>query len=198
MAVSYTNRNGRTYYLCQGLTKKGNPRYYFTKQAKGNVLDEIPEGYEIRESVNGKVSLVKARPIELLDSEISAVRSTLRKHPKAESCREDIKPLQITIYESMEPDIDQLMPILKEAVGTDQDKKELAGHIQEQLRSSGQFTPVLRFTLSDKQNRLFDAERMCYRGGIEDWINIAFDKPIDDLASRLIPALGTQDFFELI
>jgi hypothetical protein len=64
------------------------------------------------------------------------------------------------------------MPILKEAVGTAQDKRELAGHIQEQLRSSGQFTPVLRFTLSDKQNRLFDAERMCYRGGIEDWINI--------------------------
>jgi hypothetical protein len=29
----------------------------------------------------------------------------------------------------------------------------------------GQLRPVMRFTLLDSENRLFKAERMCYRGG---------------------------------
>jgi len=33
---------------------------------------------------------------------------------------------------------------------------------------------------------------------VDQNLSIEFDKPIDDLASRLIPTLGTQDFFELI
>ena len=57
--------------------------------------------------------------------------------------------------------------------------------------------PVLRFTLIDDQKRRFQAERMCYLGSIDDWIAIAFDKPIEELTRSLIPALGSDEFFEL-
>jgi hypothetical protein len=149
------------------VTKKGRPRYYFSRNPQGTVLEEIPEGYEIRESVNGVVSLAKSRPMELLDSEIAAVQQALDAHPKARKYRKDVKPRQITIYEAITPDL-------------------------------GQFTPVMRFSLMDKDDRLFEAERMCYRGGVEDWIDIALAQPIDELCSQLIPKLGTEEFFELI
>jgi hypothetical protein len=55
----------------------------------------------------------------------------------------------------------------------------------------------LRFTLIDEQGRRFQAERMCYLGSIDNWIGIAFDKPIEALAPALIPALGSDEFFEL-
>jgi hypothetical protein len=41
VSVTYTNRKGRTYYLCQGTTKTGKPRYYFAREPKDELLDEI-------------------------------------------------------------------------------------------------------------------------------------------------------------
>jgi hypothetical protein len=77
------------------------------------VLDEIPEGFEIRESVNGIVSLAKSRPMELLDSEIAAVQQALDAHPKARKYRKDVKPRQITIYESIGPDLGPMLSSMK-------------------------------------------------------------------------------------
>ncbi len=197
MPVTYTNRKGYTYYLCQGVTKKGKPRYFFSREPKGPILEEIPEGYEIRESVNGIVSLAKSRPVELLDTEIAAVQKALDAHPKAKMYRKDVKPRQITIHESLDPDFEQLAPSLQKIVGSQEEAKQLAQQLQEQHSEKSQFTPIMRFTLLDRENRLFLAERMCYRGSIEDWIDIEIDKPIDELCSKLIPKLGTDDFFEL-
>ena len=47
MQVTYTNRKGRTYHLCQGVTRTGKPRYYFAREPKGKPVEQIPEGYEI-------------------------------------------------------------------------------------------------------------------------------------------------------
>ncbi len=147
--------------------------------------------------MNGNVSLAKSRPLELLDSEISAVQSALHEHPKTASYREDIKPRQITVYECLEPDVDQLMPLVNQTLGTAEDKRELARRLQEYLLTSGQFTPVMRFILIDDEARHFVAQRMCYRGSVEDWMEVDSGKTIEELASRLIPVLGTQAFFEL-
>jgi len=39
MSVTYTNRKGRKYYLYQGVTKSGKPRYYFSREQKGEPLE---------------------------------------------------------------------------------------------------------------------------------------------------------------
>ena len=62
MSVTYINRKGRKYYLCQGVTKTGKPRYFFLREQKSKPIGKIPEGYEIAESVNGIVSLSKVKP----------------------------------------------------------------------------------------------------------------------------------------
>ncbi len=62
MPISYTNRKGSTFFLCQGETKTGKVCYYFAREPKGKEINEMPPGYKINESVNGVVSLVKIRP----------------------------------------------------------------------------------------------------------------------------------------
>jgi hypothetical protein len=77
MPVTYTNRKGRTYYLCQGKTKTGKPRYYFAREPRDGSPGRIPDGYRISESVNGIVSLVKDGPPLILPEEIACGRELI-------------------------------------------------------------------------------------------------------------------------
>jgi len=157
------------------------------------MLTEIPAGYEIRESVNGVVSLTKTRPREISDGEISAVMAAVRMHPKASRYRVDTKSSDITIYENIGPDGLELAAEL----GLDTHSKNALRRIEERDRRSGQFSPMMRFILTDKQRRLFTAQRMCFLSGKDDWIYLQHDKPIAKLARQLVPVLGTDQFFEL-
>ncbi len=58
MPVTYTNRKGITFYLCQGVTKTGKARYYFARQPKDAPVEDVPAGYLVRESVKGQGSLL--------------------------------------------------------------------------------------------------------------------------------------------
>ena len=196
MPIIYTNRKGRTYCLCQGVTKAGKPRYYFATTAKGNKVERIPEGYVISESVNGVVSLVKERPSLFLEREVTIVKEAVQKHPLAKNYRVSVKPDRLEIYEHVGPDLDDLFAGLQKERFLKLDAN-LKGRLQEGERVHGQFTPVMRFILYDKQQRIFRAQRMCYRGSVDDWIDIGYGKSIDAMTSRLIPKLGTDAFFEL-
>jgi hypothetical protein len=39
MPITYANRKGFTYTLCQGTTKTGKPRYYFVRDPKDRHAD---------------------------------------------------------------------------------------------------------------------------------------------------------------
>ncbi|NTU64165.1 MAG: hypothetical protein HGB05_12385 [Chloroflexi bacterium] len=58
-----------------------------------------------------------------------------------------------------------------------------------------QFSSVLRLTLIDVDTRTFAAERMCYLGSINDFINIGYG-PLEPMASDIIATLGPEEFFE--
>lgn len=99
MAVTYTNRKGVTYFLCRGVTKTGKTCYFFAREPRDEPVEKIPDGYEISESVDGVVSLVKAQPALLLETEILAVKDALANHPRAKLYRVEAKARQITVYE---------------------------------------------------------------------------------------------------
>ena len=194
MSITYTNRKGVTYHLCRGVTKTGKPRYYFAREPKGEPVDEIPPGFQIGESVNGVVSLEKSRPTQILPEEVAAVEAAMRRHPRARHYRVGVKHDQIVVYEMVGPDAAELI------AGLRANDLLIAGLTEEwQARQDryAQFTPVLRFTLADAERRVFRAERWCYLGSIDDWIDIGGWGPVDQLASQMIPRLGTDQFFEL-
>ena len=195
MPVTYTNRKGVTYYLCQGVTKTGKPRYYFAREPQGTPVEQIPEGYAISESVNAVVSLVKARPGQILPEEIAAVESAVRRHPKSRNYRVGVKQNRIEVYERRGPDVEDLLPVIR---GMGVTMPGAARVLQDHLDENAQFAPEMRFILVDAEQRIFRAQRMCYRGSVDGFIDLYLHSgPIDELARRLIPTLGTEAFFDL-
>jgi hypothetical protein len=193
MSITYTNRKGFKYFLNKGVTKTGKPRYYFAREQKGEPVDEVPQGYEIQESVNGVVSLVKVCPKLIPYEESVCVENALALHPKARNYRVVVKEKQIIIYESIGLDVDDLMKLFEGFPIPPNARERLEEHRDRYAR----FTPVMRFILKDEQTREYSAERWCYRGGIDDWIYAGHSGKIDELAKNLTPKLGTDEFYEL-
>ncbi len=197
MPITYTNRKGITYTLCHGTTKTGKPRYYFTRAPKDQdlVLDTIPDGREISESVNGVVSLVKSRAQQITPAEVASVRTALEHHVKGHRYLVDAKADQILVYEQVGADADEILDGMSQLLGSN--LEIAAQHLREITTARAQYTPVLRFMLIDAEQRTFAVERMCYRGSWEGWLDIYRNGDIDTLTKELIPMLGTDDFFEL-
>ena len=194
MAI-YTNRKGRAYFLCKGVTKTGKPRYFFSREQKGEPVEEIPAGYEIVESVNGVVSLAKERPKQIDPDEIAAVENALKKHPQAHRYKVNVKHNMIEIYERVGADLEE---VLGGMFGLEHVMLSTTRKFLEEEEKRAQYTPVLRFILNNETKRLFSVQRMCYLGSIDDWIYVCADRAIEESAEELIPTLGTDEFFELI
>jgi hypothetical protein len=195
MPVTYTNRKGHTYYLCQRTTKTGKLRYYFAREPQEGSPDRIPEGYRISESVNGVVSLVKDRPQLIFPEEVAIVEAVLERHPKGRDYRTAVKKNQIVIYERLGPDVEELSTIFGEF--SLMPSISVKKHLQELMDKTARFSPIMRFSLVDPDKRIFVAERWCFLGSIDDWIDVGESGELEKLAQRLIPKLGSDDFFEL-
>jgi hypothetical protein len=190
MSYTYTNRKRSTYYLCQANTKTGKTRYFFIREPSIAIpVDEIPAGYQVEESVNGIVSLVRTRPQLILPEELVNVEAVLKKHPRGHQYRAAIKRNQIIIYESQGAELAGILAQMGWTTPT--------GLEQEFMEYHAQFSPIMRFSLSGIEDRTFIPQRWCFRGSVDDWIDIGSPDKIDLLAEELIPALGTDDFYEL-
>jgi hypothetical protein len=204
MAVEYTNRSGVTYYLREGKTKTGKPRYFFSSnpESKGELVEVIPEDFEIYEHpANAQVFLRKIRPQLISDLEQHLVEKSVRKLKRDSRYLVDCKDEYITIYESntnfgnLEGVFEKLMPggFLFAGIKGRGRFEELAKIMDRDYRA------IMRFKLEDKEKRLFIAERFCFRGAIDDWIELGWGetKPLQHLVKRYIKALGTDAFYDL-
>src|SRR6266849_8666482 len=196
MPISYTNRKGVTYMLYRGQTRTGKPRYYFarTRQGQGEPATELPPGFTISESVNGVVSLVKERPSLIQPEEVAAIEAAVQQHPEARRYRVAVKGNRIEVYEQVGPDYNALVSELH-IPGLS--RPGLVEELRALEERHARYTPVLRFILLDPARRRFGAERMCYLGSIDDWLDLGRTGPGAELARALIPTLGTDQFYEL-
>ncbi len=196
MPVNYTNRKGLTYTLFRGQTRTGKPRYYFARvgQGQGEQVTELPPGFTISESVNGVVSLVKDRPSPIQPEEVAAIEAAVQQHPEARHYRVAVKQDRIEIYEQVGPDYSTL---LGELHMVNLSRSDLSERLRTMEERHARYTPVLRFILLDATQRWFSAQRMCYRGSIDGWLELGQTGPVAQLARALIPTLGTDQFFEL-
>jgi hypothetical protein len=196
MPVSYTNRKGQTYTLYRGQTKAGKPRYYFGRpdQDQGEPVTELPAGFTISESVNGVVSLVKDRPSLIQPEEVATIEAAVQQHPEARRYRVAVKHDRIEVYEQVGPDYKVLFSELQMAGLS---SPGLAEGLQAEEERYARYAPVMRFILLDPTQRWFGAQRMCYRGSIDGWLELRQTGPVAKLARALIPTLGTDQFFEL-
>ncbi len=197
MPISHTNRKGQTFFLCQGITKTGKPRYYFSKTARADTLEQVPAGHHIEESVNGVVSLVKDRQQLILPEEIQLVEDALRRHPKGNNYRVSAKGKQIVVYERLGPDAEGMADIFGKTLSM-YSRQELLEGVQALLDKNAQYSPMLHFKLVNTADRTFCAERATYVSSLPEWVNICDCGPLQELVDEIIPLLDTDEYFELL
>lgn len=188
MAITYTNRQGKTYYLHQGTTKKGNPTYFFAMHQDGVMTDTIPDGYEIYENPNAQVYLRKIKAKVITDEEIAIVDSAIRSHANVKKYIIDTKGKIISIY-LPDQNIEALEALFQQFPQRNK-KKDIWNEILT-------YSPMMQFEIVDIKKRLFVVNRYCFLGSIDDWITVSDPKPLDELAGEFVQHLGEDSYFEL-
>ncbi len=184
---TYTNRKGRTYYLREVKTKTGKTRYVFSKSPGKGTLDAIPDGYEVAETLNSVLSLVKAGTSPIRSDELQTVVAELRRHKRLERYAAEIRGDAILVCEPIGG-----MDVLEgRALG-------LTRAFVQKLWAKAQYSALLRFRLEDAEQRLFTVDRMCFRGGMEGWTELHGCDALRELAREYVLHLGKPTFFELM
>jgi hypothetical protein len=184
MPVTHINRKRDTYYLHSGTTKTGKPRYWFSKNTEGDLLESIPEGYEIHENPEAQVFLRKIVPQLVIPAEVAVVEEGLRRFAPGQNCLVDVQGDQIVVYHA------ERVTLNLEGFGF----RSLPPSYRSYLK-------VMRFTLVDEKDRTFRVQRWCFRGSIDRWIDLwesGSEGKLSDLVKKFCRHIGQESFYELM
>lgn len=193
-ALSYTNRQGVTYYLHAGTTKTGKPRYFVAKTIRAGALAKMPDGREFSESINGVVSVRKVRvnTPKIPDTDLVRVRAELDRHPHLRHHRVDSRTGEIIVYEPIGVLASNVVARLASAMYMRPENLEsrLARD-----KSRTRYDPVMK--LVRQEPGLYSVHRMTYRGD-GGWSWPLASGPLSKLVKKYIKHVGTEEFFELL
>src|SRR5215470_7854542 len=165
--ITYTNAKGKTYYLHQGTTKTGKPKYHFSMQSEGTLAETIPVGFEIYENPNAQVFLRRIPPKIITEEERQIVEDGMRKYAEVRDYKIDVKGNAIVVY-TADQDIETLAGLFQGIYPDPTTNPQLLTLLRNEIH----YSPMLQFLLEDAKRRLFTARRYCFRGAIDDWIDI--------------------------
>ncbi len=109
MPVTHVNRYRETFYLHVGWTKNGKPRYWVSSKADGNLVDAIPDDYEIYEIPDARVYLRK-KPIQIVTpEEVGVVKEGVKRYAPDQHCTVDVRKEDIIVCHSERGNLYQKM-----------------------------------------------------------------------------------------
>ena len=200
MTLEYTNRKGDVYIPQAGKTKTGKPRYWCGQKLTGEPLDAIPVGYEFREDpASSIVTLRKVRPTEISPLEIEILSDGIRKYAGLEYFIVDVEGDSLVVYISD-----------RGADMADEMFARFGRHLlvspsrvqetKDWIMRHSHYTKMMRFRLVDPAERLFVAQRWCFRGSVDDWIGLGIRTraPLPDLVRTYVQDLGKDSFYDLM
>ena len=190
MPITHTNAKGKTYYLHQGTTKTGKPKYYLSMQSEGTLAASIPAGFEIYENPNAQVFLRRIPPKIITDAERQIVEEGMWKYASVQDYTIDAKGNAIAVY-TADQDIDALVNLFQD-VGPVRDEEKIRRAIRPEIT----YSPMLQFVLRDEKTRTFVAQRYCFIGSVDDWIDIGHS-PLATLVRKYVQHLGKESYFDL-
>jgi hypothetical protein len=190
MAFTHTNRKGDQCYLHKGRTTKGNPKYFFSTKKDGELLDEIPAGYQVYENPNGLVFLRKAQPKIFSEEEITIVENAMKNYADLEFYKIDVKGNAIIILLPLQ-DVEAIKEFISQC------SLKTPAEINHTLQRIIRFSPEMQLILTDKEKRLFSLKRYCYRG-VGSWITLETSSDLKGLAKKYFKHLAKESFFDLL
>ena len=192
MPITHTNAKGKLYYLHQGTTKTGKPKYHFSMQSEGTLAEPMPAGFEIYENPNAQVFLRRIPPKLITDEERQVVEEGMRTYADVKDYKIDIRGNVIAIYTA-----DQDMTTLAAIVRDPHASSEENARRMQLLRESIHYSDLLRFMLIDARRRTFVTQRYCFIGSIDDWIDIGRSGTLAHLVTQHVKHLGKESYFNL-
>ncbi len=191
-ALTYTNRMGVRYYLHEGRTKTGKPKYFFAKTTRNGALAEMPKGFGVSESINGIVSVKRRKPGEVTapPEDVMVVEDALARHERLRWYKVRAVARAIVIYEPY-PTPEALRE-LHESYSLLSRPASTRRYIEDRMKKAT-YSSVMKF---ERDGEGYAAYRMTYRGdGGWSWpLNTG---TLQTLTKKLVPTLGTERFFEL-
>ncbi len=179
MTVQYTNRKRITYYLHEDNTKTGKDRYYFSTKDEGNLVDALPEGYEIYEHPYSQVFLRKVHPQPILTAERQLIDEYFNKIKSSRQYLADVNGKVVTIFMSNE-DVDFLKEIISAA-------RPEGFSIESALNFSLSYVSVIRFILKNEETRTFIVQQFTFPGCENEWIDIGGPDSLENLFKSVVP-----------
>jgi hypothetical protein len=190
--ITHPNAKGKTYYLHQGTTKTGKPKYYFSMESNGALAESIPEGFEIYENPNAQVFLRRIPPKIITDEERQVVEDGMRTYADVKDYKIDIRGNVIAIYTA-----DQDMATLAAIIRDPHASSEENARRRQVVRESIHYSDLLRFMLINDRRRIFVTQRYCFIGSIDDWIDIGRSGKLAHLVQQYVKHLGKESYFNL-
>ena len=190
MPITHTNAKGKTSYLHQGTTKTGKPTYHFSMQSEGTLAETIPAGFEIYENPNAQVFLRRIPPKIITDEERQVVEDGMRTYASVQDYKIDVRGNAIEIHMAHQ-DSETFSEMFTRA-RPDLDQTQIAALVAQAVH----YFPMMQFLLEDAKRRTFTAQRYCFIGSIDDWIDIGHGS-LPTLVKRYVKHLGQESYFEL-
>ncbi|MFA7232245.1 MAG: hypothetical protein WC071_13315 [Victivallaceae bacterium] len=187
MPIKHVNRKGQSFYLHCGSTKTGKPKYFFSMKDPDTAIDAIPDGFEIYENPNGQVFLRKIQEKVITDEEIALVERGIKKFSKLKYFQVEAKKEAIIIHLPNQ-NVDGLADFLK--VFGKADKNYFDKLIS--------YSPMLKFVLVNERERIFCAQRFCFLGSIDDWVDIGKWNTLGNLVKEYAKHLGQESYYSLM
>jgi hypothetical protein len=186
--LSHTNRMGDTYYLHEGTTKTGKPRFYFAKALRAGALATMPDEFEVVESINGVVSVRRKRggAPTVPGDDVDLVRAAVAEHAHLRDHRVESVGGAIVVFEP-HPSRAQLRRM---NLGLGLVSEPFVSKRMKQAR----FDPILKF---EREGDEYAVYRMTFRG------EGGWSYPLDAgklrlLAKKYVRHVGTDELFELM
>jgi hypothetical protein len=192
MPITHKNCHGQVYYLHEGKTKTGKPKYFVSMKSEGNLAAAIPAGFEIYERPGGLVSVRKIPQTPILPHELKYVQ-------------DKVAPLGI---KKDEKEYAEWCSEFGEAFILPSKRLYLSDHrrtrYEAEIRGKeiiiyevkGYGRPMMKFVLDNEETREYSVYLWCFRGGIDGWFSLFSSGQLRDLVDQYCPALGTDRFYE--
>jgi len=205
---SYTNKYGQTYYLHSLRSATGHISQVMRTSARGAAVS-LPDDLEVRENVHGQVSVRRRRRRKITKLEEQLLRGAMeRLRPFAYAL--DIDGKAATVYasaedrkcflESLDAEFaDGFAEALAKALAkrySPELVEMFRARRKEQNAKRPRYYPLLRFVVTDKRQRQFAVERVCFSGE-SSWIRLEV-LPLPAAVMKYLPHLGRDSFFDLV
>ncbi len=189
VALSHTNARGTMYYLCSVPGKTGKSRLVASRNLIGTPLQAMPAGYEFAENVNGVVSVRKVRAEVIRPDELETVRVTLAASKERKPYRVAIERDEIVIYEP------SVWPAGLEELADEYPGGWLPDGFLQRMQqvafAHATYSPLVRFVLTDADDRTFQVERRFFRGD-GGWLPVRASPVLAQAAQHAVQHLGPK------